>query len=439
MAWQTSSAIQSYPRAIAHIDANAFFASCEKATHPEYNNVPICTGLERGIAASFCYLAKARGVKRGMMLSEVKRLCPDVILLPSDYELYGMFSRRMFDIVRRYSPEVEEYGIDECFVELTGLRRVHHKSYEKIAWSIKQDIQRELNITVSIGLAPTKMLAKLGSNWQKPDGFTCIPGREIHTYLKQWPVRQLWGVGKQTAHHMRGLQIHTAADFVAKPLSYISKHFTKPHIEMWKELQGKAVYLMRTERKNSYKSISKGRTFTPASRDKDFIFSQLSKNLENACIKARRHHHVATKIIVMLKTQDFRRHGIELKLSRASAYPIDIMPLVKQAFEKLYQPGMLYRSTEITLGGLGLEHQIQGNLFEKPLKLTSMKRLFDAVDGMSKQFGKHSIFLASSLKANKQQHAGVRSHKPSRRTDHALKGETERKRLGIPMMVLQGI
>lgn len=426
MPWETSTSIQSYPRAIAHIDANAFFASCEKAMHPEYADKPVCTGLERGIASSFCYIAKARGVRRGMTVAEVKKQCPDVVFLPSDYELYSMFSRRLFAIVRQYSSEVEEYGIDECFVELTGYRRVHNMSYEKIAWQIKQKIQQELGITVSVGLAPTKMLAKLGSNWQKPDGFTCIPGRDIRQYLKQTPVEQLWGVGAQTAAYMHSLHMVTADDIIRKPLAYIKQHFTKPHIDMWKELQGIAVYQMRTERKNSYQSISKSYTFSPSSSKESVVFSELSKNLEAACSKARRHHHVATKVTIMLKTQDFRRNAVELRLSRASAYPIDMMPVIKQAFQQLYQPGVVYRSTEVTLGGLGLEHHVQGTLFEDPLTLQSMKRLFDAVDTVSKRFGKQGLYLASSLSAHNTRNTQL----------YIAKKES---RVGIPLMVLHGV
>src|SRR3990170_6086875 len=124
--------ISSWPRAILHLDADAFFASCEQAMHPELKGKPVITGRERGIVAAASYEAKARGVKRGMRLSEVKKVCPDAVLLPSDYETYSLFSLRMFEILRRFSPMVEEYSIDEAFVDLTGLRRLYHAPYEEI-------------------------------------------------------------------------------------------------------------------------------------------------------------------------------------------------------------------------------------------------------------------------------------------------------------------
>ena len=113
----------SYPRAIVHIDGDAFFASCEQASNPKLKGKPVVTGKERGIAASMSYEAKARGVTRGMRLSDIKRVCPDVVLLPSDYETYSLLSTRFFAIVRRFTPDVEEYSIDEVFADVTGLRR----------------------------------------------------------------------------------------------------------------------------------------------------------------------------------------------------------------------------------------------------------------------------------------------------------------------------
>ncbi len=428
---------QSYPRAFIHIDANAFFASCEKATHPEYMNKPVVTGVERGIASSFCYIAKAYGVKRGMILSDVKKLCPNVILLPSDYELYGMFSERMFAIVRKYTSQVEEYSIDECFAEITGMRRTLHKSYPQIAAAIKKDIQDSLGITVSVGLAPTKCLSKLAANWVKPDGLTCMPKREIQKYAKKWPVEKLWGVGRQTASYMHSIGIRSTVDFISQSESFVQQHFTKPHIEMWKELSGNAVYDIQAEKKRTYKSISKGKTFTPPSKNKRFVYAQLIKNVENACIKARRHHHVARRVVVMLKTQQFQYQAMELHLSRASAYPHDIIPFVKKGFDQIFQPGTLYRSTQIVLAGLQLNTNIQANLFEPAVQLKKMQQVYAAVDMMSHKFGKHTVHLGSSLLAQQTaQHAKDRGTLPTRRTVQKLKGETARQRLGIPMITL---
>src|SRR6266478_10118364 len=136
--------IHGFPRAILHIDGDAFFASCDQSRDPALKGRPVITGKERGIVASMSYEAKARGVTRAMRLFEVKKICPDAIMLPSDYETYSLLSKRFFSIVRRYTPDVEEYGIDECFADLTGLRRYHRMKYIEMAQKIKQDLDSSL-------------------------------------------------------------------------------------------------------------------------------------------------------------------------------------------------------------------------------------------------------------------------------------------------------
>lgn len=176
----TPLALHAFPRAILHIDGDAFFASCEQSRTPSLQGKPVVIGKERGIVASMSYEAKACGVTRGMRLFEVKRLCPDAVILPSDYETYSLLSLRFFAIVRRYTPEVEEYSIDECFADLTGLRRPLRMSYLQMAEHLKHDLDTELGFTFSVGLAPNKVLAKIGSKWRKPSGLTVIPGYCIH-------------------------------------------------------------------------------------------------------------------------------------------------------------------------------------------------------------------------------------------------------------------
>src|ERR1700690_2031812 len=153
---------RSYPRAIVHVDGDSFFASCEIAKAPRLKGKPVITGKERGIVSAMTYDVKARGVTRGMILSEAAKLAPDAIILPSDYETYSIFSERVYEIVRRYSPMVEEYSIDECFADLTGMRRIHHMPYPEIASSIKRDLERDLGMTFSMGLSATKVLPKIG-------------------------------------------------------------------------------------------------------------------------------------------------------------------------------------------------------------------------------------------------------------------------------------
>lgn len=426
--------ISSWPRAILHLDADAFFASCEQAIHPELKGRPVITGKERGIVAAASYEAKARGVQRGVRLSDVKKLCPDAVILPSDYETYSLFSVRMFEILRRFSPDVEEYSIDEAFVDLTGLRRTFHGPYESIALQMQETIEQELGLSVSVGVSLSKVLAKIGSKHKKPHGITMIPGRDIHLFLEKLPVEKVWGIGPNTAAYLAKHGITTALQFAQQDEGFITKYLSKPYQEIWHELNGRSVYPVTTESKSAYQSISKAKTFTPPSMDETFVFAQLSKNLENACIKARRYHLAANRVVLFLRQQDYRSAGAELKLSRPTAFPAELYTLLREGFRDLYRPNTPYRQTGVVLSGLVAENTIQYGLFEDTTKIEKMAKVYESIDELSRKFGKHAVQHGASLPTKQQaQHEGERGDVPVRRGD-LFKGENKRQRLGLPML-----
>jgi DNA polymerase-4/DNA polymerase V len=429
--------IRSWPRAILHLDADAFFASCEQAVHPELRGKPVITGRERGIVAAASYEAKARGIQRGMSLPEVKKVCPDVIIVPSDYETYSLFSVRMFEILRRFSPDVEEYSIDEAFVDLTGLRRSFHGPYGMIVRKMQETVEAELGITVSVGVSLSKVLAKIGSKHNKPHGLTLIPGRDIHIYLEKLPVEKVWGIGPNTSAFLRKFGICTALQFARKDEGFLQKYLSKPYREIWHELNGRSVYPVVTESKSSYQSISKTRTFTPPSNDRTFVFAQLSKNLENACIKARRHKLIATRLLVFLRTREFRDTGVEMRLSRPTAYPADLFGPLREGFDHLYHSQNFYRQTGVVLAGLTPETRIQYSLFDDTAKIEKLSRVYNVVDMMAEKYGKYMLHHAASLPTKLQtQHEGERGDVPGRKSD-LFRGENQRQRLGLPMLQIK--
>ena len=426
--------IRSWPRAILHLDADAFFASCEQAVHPELRGKPVITGKERGIVAAASYEAKNRGVQRGMRLFEARKVCPDVITVPSDYETYSLFSVRMFEILRRFSPDTEEYSIDEAFVDLTGLRRSFHCSYAMIARQMQETVEKELGITVSVGVSLSKVLAKVGSKHDKPHGLTVIPGKDIHRYLEKLPVEKIWGIGVNTAAFLRKFGIMNALEFARKDEPFIKKHLSKPYWEIWHELNGRSIYPVAAESKSSYQSVSKTKTFTPPSSDKTFVFAQLSKNLENACIKVRRHKLAATRLIVFLRKKDFRDIGVELKLNRPTAYPSELFEPLREGFDHIYETSLPYRLTGVVLASLMPESRVQYTLFDDPAKIEKMAKIYHGIDELSARFGKHTVQHAASLPVILQaQHEGGRGDMAGRKTN-LFRGENKRQRLGLPML-----
>jgi len=284
-------------------------------------------------------------------------------------------------------------------------------------------------------LAPTKVLAKLASKWMKPSGLTSIPGSLAHHFLDKIKTEKVWGIGPNTSAYLAKCGIITALDFASKDFEWVSSHLTKPHVEIWQELRGVSIYPIHTEEKTDYASMQKAKTFTPASNDEAFVFSQLSKNIENVCIKMRRYNLVATKAVFFLKTQEFRHNGMEITFSHATAYPHEVIRGIKEPFKEIFNPKAMYRATGIVM--LKLRENIikQPDLFGETLSVLNSKKLYDAVDQINEKYGKHKIYLGSSYQANHfAQHLGERGDIPQRK-DNLFKGETKRKRLKIPMFL----
>jgi len=188
-----------------------------------------------------------------------------------------------------------------------------------------------------------------------------------------------------------------------------------------------------SNKKTSYQSISKTKTFTPPSNDKEYVFSQLSKNTENACIKLRRYKLASKKIFFFLKTQDFRYHGYEFKLIRPSDNPVEIIKMINKYFDTVYSPDKLFRASGIVLMDLVENVCRQVDLFNEVVNAEKISKIFASVDGISKRYGKHSLFLGSSYLAMKSQHKGERAQK-AERNNNLFKGETFGKRLAIPYL-----
>lgn len=424
--------LSSYPRAILHVDGDAFFTSVEESIHPAWKNRPMVTGKERGIIACASYAAKRLGIKRGIRLHEAIRMCPDLIVLPSDYETYSLYSKRMFTIMRRFTPMVEENSIDEGFADLTGLRRVHHTSYEEIARRLKHAVQQELDLTVSVGLSLSKGLAKLCSKFRKPDGFTAVAGYHIHLLLARTPLSEVWGFGPNTTQLLHKHGLRSALDFVQQPETWAEQLLGKLGREIWNELRGISMYPVNPEEKSSYATISKCKTFTAPSADRDFVFAKLVRNVESACIKLRRHQLRTRRLMVALRRRDFSQVVMEARLNRATAAPQEMIPPVQHMFAALYQAGTEYRTTMVAMAELEEDREEQYELFQDRVRIDRMERVAATIDLINAQFGKHKVALGPSLFLGHHPRTD-RDEQPQRR-QNLLPGETARRRLALPRL-----
>jgi len=378
---------------ILHVDGDAFFAMCEVSRRPDLRGKPVVTGRERGIVTAATYEAKALGISRATPIHEVRNRYPQVTVLPSDYELYAQVSKRMYAITRRYTPLVEEYGTDECFADLS-----HLPDPLTCARRIKEELQSELNMTFSLGMGPTKVLAKLASKHKKPDGFWVITPENRNECLEQTPVQAVWGLGPKTSARLQGSGIHTAIDFTRLSRTHIEREFTAPILELWEELNGVSVLLVDAINATDQKSIQRTRSFNPPTTDPGMLFSELSQHIEHGCRKARRLGVVATSMSFFLKTQAFVFHTTTITLPVATNNPGDILPLLRREFLSVYKKKTLYRTTGITLQGLRPRNAVQQDLFGASTAHIKNDRLMVAMDAMERKFGEHALYLGTSAR-----------------------------------------
>lgn len=371
----------SFHRTLMHIDGDAFFASVYQATHADAQGKPVIIGKERGIATALSYEAKEYGVKRGMMVHEAKRMCPHAIIVTSDYRTYQIFSNKMLAIAESFSPKVERYSIDEVFLDVTGLDRIYNMSFDRLGNHIKRTIEKSLGLTVSAGIASSKTLTKIGSNINKPSGFAYIHDGNRDEYLRTTDIGDIWGIGYRLAPKLKGLGIHNAYEFTQAPEYFIASHFNKTMLETWYELQGYPMFQISPGHKIEYKSIRKSSTVTPATRDKRLLLARIYRHIENAFIKARRYKYSVGRVHIFLKTQEFTYTSTEIRIKEKAAYPYLIRDSIRDAFEKIYKPGIDYRASGCTLYDFESNTAYQQPLFNENAatekKLKAMYPLYE--------------------------------------------------------------
>lgn len=396
-----------HEKVILHIDGDAFFVGCEIAKNPKLKGLPVVTGEERGIVSALSYEAKALGVVRGMPIFQIKKKFPKVIVLPGDYQCYVMYSRKMFEIVRRYADDVEEYSIDECFADLTYLDNCLYMTYLQIAQRIKKEINEELGLSVSIGLAPTKVLAKVASKWVKPNGLTVIEKKNAPEYLANFSIEKIWGIGPQTSKFLKDRGVRTAGEFVNKELSWVELNLAKPYQTIWYELQGVYIIQLDPEPKALFSSIQKTHSFHPATSDQVFLLSELSKHVEDACRKMRHYKLYTNKFSFFLKTKDFKFYICKVTLPEPTNTPEVIIENILDKFKEVYNGDLLYRTAGVTLQDLFIKKVTQDDLFGSVPKNKKYEDIYSQIDSLESKYGKRVIYLASTSRSLSRQKIGT--------------------------------
>ncbi|MEW6225835.1 MAG: DNA polymerase IV [Chloroflexota bacterium] len=217
-------------RVILHMDLDAFFAAVEQRDRPELRGKPVIVGgggpNQRGVVSTASYEARRFGVHSAMPLRTAGRLCPHGVFLPVDGRKYQAVSREVMAILRRFTPQVQPVSIDEAFLDVTGSRALFGDG-ETIARRIKATIHDEVGLTASVGVATTKLVAKIASDLRKPDGLVVVPPGDEAAFLAPLPISRLWGVGEKTAAALRDFGVRTIGDLAALPPDALVRRFGK--------------------------------------------------------------------------------------------------------------------------------------------------------------------------------------------------------------------
>ena len=213
-------------RLILHIDMDAFFAAVEQKRQPALIGTPVVIGgsgdpTKRGVVATASYEARKFGIHSAMPLKTAYSLCPQAVFLPVDYEAYSRESQKVKNILRSLTPAIEDVGIDEAFLDISAI----DKPSEDISQRIKKEIKDETGLTCSIGIAPNKLLAKIASDMDKPDGLTVIMPEDVERILKPLPVRKLWGIGPKTEKYLKDMGIETVGELASLRLETLVDRF----------------------------------------------------------------------------------------------------------------------------------------------------------------------------------------------------------------------
>jgi DNA polymerase-4 len=381
-------------RTILHVDLDAFFAAVEQRDHPELLGKPVAVGLggsnDRGVVSAASYEARVFGVHSAMPIRTARRLCPDCIFVPVDGAKYQRVSREVMAILRRFTPLVEPISIDEAFLDVTGSRALFGDG-EAIARLIKQAVRDELELTISVGVAATKLVAKIGSDLRKPDGLVVVaPGTEA-AFLAPLSISRLWGVGPSTASALRDFGVATIGDLAALDRAALVRRFGKHGATLVDRAHG--VDSDPVDNPDAAKSVSHEHTFDEDTADPEVLERTLLAMAEG--VSGRLRHAGLKAGTITVKIRDSGFHTVTRQ--RGLPEPSDLTEPIWRAAVELARPelrGKRIRLLGVAASGFGVREQL--GLFEAGDE--RQRRVVRAADEVRERFGTRAITRARLLR-----------------------------------------
>ena len=378
-------------RVILHIDMDAFFISVEQRDDPSLRGKPaaVCGSLSRSVVTSATYEARPYGIRAGMPIQEAKRRCPQLILVEGNHSKYTEAAARIFSILKDYTPLVEIASIDEAYLDITQSLLLF-KSPLSIAKSIKDRILKEEQLTCSIGIAPNKLLAKLGSRLRKPDGLTVIQKDEVEGILRDLPVGKLHGIGPKLEEELKSIGIFTCGQLGRFPVPLLTKRFgvigERLH-EMGLGMDESPVVPL--DKEEDAKSISHSVTLEEDTSDPNLLKKVLLQLSEKVSRRMRKEGFYGRRVTLTIRYSDFYTFSKQKTLSRWINSGNEVFHRSFEIFESIPHP------KPIRLLGVGVselkKEGYQLDLFEKRDKKDN---LLKAMDRVNERFGDWTLTWA---------------------------------------------
>jgi DNA polymerase-4 len=376
---------------IIHIDIDAFFAAVEELLDPSLKDKPVIVGglpHERGVASTASYAARKYGVHSGMSLQKAYQLCPQGVFVRGNYQLYASFSRSFIHILSQYTPDVEVASLDEAYLDLTRCRPLY-ASFSRAAREIKQTVEKELGLAVSVGVGPNKVLAKLAANRAKPGGLYEIrPGREDE-FLKELNIELLPGIGPKAQAVFRLLNVSKIGDLWGLPRAALRSLFGLNGEKIY--LQSRGIDSRPLAAASLPKSLSRETTFLQDLWDRRLLLAHLAYLCDRLALALRKQRLFAHIIEAKVRYSDFKTEARRRLLVTPRQDMGEIFRIARELFLELFSGSRL----SLRLVGVKASDLVRGqslSLFEPYSK--QQESLGYAVDQVRERYGFGSLLTA---------------------------------------------
>ncbi|MFN3211644.1 MAG: DNA polymerase IV [Henriciella sp.] len=380
---------------IAHIDCDAFFAAIEKRDNPDLKDKPVIVGGgKRGVVTTCCYIARLNGVRSAMPMFKALKACPEAIVIRPRREAYSTASKQIQEKFRSLTPRVQMLSIDEGFLDLSGTTRLSG-AFPAVSLSrLAREVEKDIGITISIGLSENKFLAKTASELDKPRGFALIAQSEAMAFLAEQPVGFLHGVGKQLAKKLERDGYRYVGDLQTSEARELIRHYGETGLWLHQRAQGIDNRPVRTD--TIRKSVSAERTFETDIRSYDILEDRLWQVCEETAIRAKRHNVEGSTITLKLKTKDFRTLTRSATLPAATNLANAMFRVMKPMLKRESTGERAYR-----LIGIGLSHLQEAKFDTRDLidpGVEKRAKAERASDAARSKFGNASVMTGRSIK-----------------------------------------